>query len=463
MASDKVARARAQTSGLGGRVHRALAGRVFDGVAFAEALTVDGLHPDLAALVAPEPKFSMPWPSSGTGSTGSTPSRPTVRRPVGTMPLEYDFGVTVARDKGEELDLVGGSTPTGRVDWYSFDLAGVGTTGGGATPWEVTGVIPGPVTFAGMPHPRWWQIEDASVSLGHLRADATDLSKLLVTDFALVYGNDWLSVPLPQPVGTLAEITASGHRRLRPPYARAGRDRGGGRRLEPVGPVQRVDPLSGAQRTGQHLFLPPVAPSSGTGPVLEEAAFVRDEAANVVWAVETIVPDGLGGGRDGADAGRRLRTALDPTGPAGSPAPAGAPGRAGCAGCAGGPAGRPALPVRHHRAGELDPVPAGEHRQGHPLDASGAVLVAPRRTGGIPRPTGDQHPPVRRDDRRRGHRQLPRQRGGDPPLRRTGPRRPATRAVDRRNDRGLARPAARAGRGEGASGLRFDVLEVDAT
>jgi hypothetical protein len=460
-ASDQVARARAETSGLGGRVHRALAGRVFDGVAFAVALTMDGLHPDLAALVAPEPKFYDAVAEFRDWFTRLY-AQPTDDAPSGwdDARLEYDFGVTVARDKGEELDLVGASTPTGRVDWYSFDLAGVGTTGDGATPWEVTGVIPGPVTFAGMPHPRWWQIEDASVSLGHLRADATDLSKLLVTDFALVYGNDWLSVPLPQPVGTLAEIAGIvvtdvfGRRTLvRAATGAAGDD------------WSRWDLFSvsnrypGLKALGQHLFLPPVAPSSGNRAGAGRSGVRTGRGGRRgSGRVETIVPNGLGGGRDGADG--RTPPAHGAR-PHGAGRPTGAPGTAGRAGR---PAGRPAVPARHHRAGELDPVPAGEHRREHPLDAPGAVMVAPSRAGGVPRPAGDHILRRGNDRRRRGDRQLPRQRGGDPPLRGAGPRRDATDAVDRRNDRGLAWPASAVPvAGEGASGLRFDVLEVDET
>lgn len=46
------------------------------------------------------------------------------------------------------------------------------------------------------------------------------------------------------------------------------------------------------------------------GPATEEVTFLRDEMANMVWGVETRVPDGLGGGRDGAAAARRLTDAL---------------------------------------------------------------------------------------------------------------------------------------------------------
>ena len=69
-------------------------------------------------------------------------------------------------------------------------------------------MIPAPAEFAGMPNPRWWQFEDAAVDLGTFRAQATDLAKIVVAEFALVYGNNWLVVP------------------VRPADRDAGRDRG---------------------------------------------------------------------------------------------------------------------------------------------------------------------------------------------------------------------------------------------
>lgn len=126
--------------------------------------------------------------------------------------LEYDYPATVAPDNGAQLRLTGASTPLGRVDWFAFDIdsitAPVGSPAlaGPAPAWEVAGAIPSPIIFAGMPNPRWWQLEGRAVSLGHLQADTTDIAKLIVTEFALVYGNNWLCIPHQQRVGTLAEI-----------------------------------------------------------------------------------------------------------------------------------------------------------------------------------------------------------------------------------------------------------------
>ena len=80
-----------------------------------------------------------------------------------------------------------------------------------ANPAQITPVdfnfLPNHVVFRGMPDPRWWNFEDAVTDFGQLDADHVDLAKLLVMEFALVYGNDWFSVPVPTPIGTLERVT----------------------------------------------------------------------------------------------------------------------------------------------------------------------------------------------------------------------------------------------------------------
>jgi hypothetical protein len=315
---DEVAQARLRVAGLGGRVHDALAGRTFDGVAVAEwvrpGLADTDLPPDLATAAKGEETPLLEALQEFRGWFTRLYLQPTANAATGWAEsrLEYDYEVTVAREQGAGLRLAGASTPSGRVDWYCFDVSGTTKLAGSAAPGtEVTSVIPGQVEFAGMPNQRWWQFEDAAVSLGHLRADTTDLAKILVTDFALLYGNNWLCVPYAQPVGTLAEITGIvvtdvfGRRTLvRAATGAAGDDWS---RWDLFSLSHRV---GGLTPLGQHLFLPPALPTENTGPVLEEAAFLRDEGANMVWAVETRIPDGLGGGRDGADVARRLAKQL---------------------------------------------------------------------------------------------------------------------------------------------------------
>ena len=64
-------------------------------------------------------------------------------------------------------------------------------------PAEATAVaIPVPLTYPGMPAHRYWEIEDGRVDFGAIQAGSTDIVRMLLTDFALVYGEDWFLVPI---------------------------------------------------------------------------------------------------------------------------------------------------------------------------------------------------------------------------------------------------------------------------
>ncbi len=52
------------------------------------------------------------------------------------------------------------------------------------------------------------RFEDSVTDFGQLDAEHVDLAKLLVMEFALVYGNDWFSVPVPDAASaTLSRVT----------------------------------------------------------------------------------------------------------------------------------------------------------------------------------------------------------------------------------------------------------------
>ena len=66
-------------------------------------------------------------------------------------------------------------------------------------------MLPAPVTFHGMPAPRFWEFEDARIDLGALQPGATDLPQLLLVETLTGYGNDWFVIPIDLPVGSLVE------------------------------------------------------------------------------------------------------------------------------------------------------------------------------------------------------------------------------------------------------------------
>jgi hypothetical protein len=223
--------------------------------------------------------------------------------------LEYQFACSAPR-KGEERVLEAEEYAEGRLDWHSFDFA-PGGLGAAADPGErvtVSSFLPAPVTFQGMPDPRWWALEDRKTDLGSVRPSTTDLAQLLLMEFALVYADDWFLVPFQLAAGTLARIdglavTSTFGERFWITPAGTGSEQDWHRWA-----MFQIHAAGGGEGPGDSsLFLPPVAVRTLDGPPLEEAELARDEVANMVWAVERIVPSVTGAGRSGRDEARETR------------------------------------------------------------------------------------------------------------------------------------------------------------
>ena len=101
----------------------------------------------------------------------------------------------------------------GGFDWYAFDVAEARVSEDGGEEAEITSLsrslLPIDVRFRGMPNARWWHFEDAVTDFGDVRADRREIAKVLLIDFMLVHGNDWLLVPFDQPVGSLCRVAAA--------------------------------------------------------------------------------------------------------------------------------------------------------------------------------------------------------------------------------------------------------------
>ena len=59
-----------------------------------------------------------------------------------------------------------------------------------------------------MPNARWWEFEDETMDLGAADAGPSDVARLALLEFGLVYGNDFFAIPLQLPIGTLTRITS---------------------------------------------------------------------------------------------------------------------------------------------------------------------------------------------------------------------------------------------------------------
>jgi hypothetical protein len=238
--------------------------------------------------------------------------------------LEYQFDCALPGEDANNIIISADQYYSGELDWFSFDLNKVETIEGlsGASDGndmlnvkdQLLSVIPVEAKFAGAPNSRWWQFENGKVDLGNINAQTTDLSKLIFTEYALMYNTDWLLVPYRVPVGTLCEIKGiivtdvfgqqffvkSATQGLTDNWAGWG-----------IYNLSTINP-DGARNTPTDtrlLVLPSVVKNLESEPY-EEVYFVRDEMTNSIWAIETHLPDELGNSIDGNNNSRAFADAL---------------------------------------------------------------------------------------------------------------------------------------------------------
>ena len=161
----------------------------------------------------------------------------------------------------------------GPLDWYHADADGpIGTS---ATD-PVVRVTPGRLRYPSAPLPRWWQIEDAQVSIGGQAPDRSGLATLVLIDLIVNHSDNWYTISLPVTSGTISTledvtvIDSFGDRwPLRPP-----------------------DDWSLFATTGlasSSLVVWATAPAPLAGPVVDDVLLGMDEDANLIWAVEQVV------------------------------------------------------------------------------------------------------------------------------------------------------------------------------
>ena len=294
-----------------GALRTMLAGRIPDGEAAAAALEAGlasapmalpawlaGADPAVAAGVA------RAWLDWYRGSVAPRPD-PGADAWIDER-LEHRFGVAVGSG-ADQVVLRAPAFGGGRIDWYDFDA--VADPGPFAEPpadappaaepvVRARTTQPSPLRYGGMPADRYWGFEDGQVDLGSLEAQPHDIARLMLAEFATIYGNDWLVVPIDVPFGsftTLSDVsyTTTFGERLTVPQAddegRSGRFR--------LFEISRA----GSTATIDGLFVPPAAVGVMDGPTLEEVVLLRDEMANMAWAVERVVQGPSGDPRSRSD------------------------------------------------------------------------------------------------------------------------------------------------------------------
>jgi hypothetical protein len=143
-----------------------------------------------------------------------------------------------------------------------------------------------------MPSDRWWGFEDAQTDFGQLDAQHVDLAKLIVMEFALVYGSDWFSIPVPSRFGTLQTVTTLvvtdtfGERTLIRPVEQYPVDG-----TTTPWSMFKVSDAPGSLR--DFLLLAPTLGVTDDADPVEDVLFARDNMAAMAWAVEQKLQGGL--------------------------------------------------------------------------------------------------------------------------------------------------------------------------
>jgi len=231
--------------------------------------------------------------------------------------LETSFRAAIRTTEGDVI-LAAPEHLGGRVDWATFDLERVEAVPPIATSPVVTSLIPLPLRLPGMPVVRFWELDDPGFDPGRVEVGPGDVARALLLEMHLAFASDWFLLPLPAPTGSLSRIVrlavtdTFGVTTLVPPADEILADRRFGlwRVAAPASANGPADLLDG-------LLLPSTLGDGFEGPPLEEVALVRDQDANVAWAIARVVPDSYGQARPGFRAGTRID--LPAPGPTASP------------------------------------------------------------------------------------------------------------------------------------------------
>lgn len=227
--------------------------------------------------------------------------RPQAGAPDAWNPQRLEYAFSIAGAFGtEETPLTATEYAQGHLDWHSVDVdfeISLGALRDNAATPQVRAVMPAPVSFRGAPAQRFWEFEDAAIDYGLLPAGPGDLPHLMLSEFATGFGNEWYVIPIELDVGTLTRTRSLvvtdcfGVQVALAPVNAPGTPATGWSMFE-LSPVQRAEGAP-PRPLPNLLFLAPSLLRTLDGRPLEEILFMRDEMANMAWAVEHVVPGPL--------------------------------------------------------------------------------------------------------------------------------------------------------------------------
>jgi hypothetical protein len=223
--------------------------------------------------------------------------------------LEYKFSVSAPTENNQQITLTADQYYQGNLDWYAFDhipelvLNGerIGNGEERSSVRELRAYLPAPVTFKGMPNPRFWEMEERQINFGAINASPTGLLNLLLAEFGLIYANDWIVIPHTTNINTISEIKGIIVKDVFGDRMHINSSNGGDDNSWQRWSMFSISNKNNLGSYNNLLFLPPSLVKFLESEPIEKVNFIRDEISNMVWAVEDTFPSQLGKGISGKE------------------------------------------------------------------------------------------------------------------------------------------------------------------
>jgi len=191
--------------------------------------------------------------------------------------LEYRFGI-----KNQDTKLNAHEYDGNQLDWFNFDLDNLGEI---EQEEQNVSLKPSPVDFPGIPHARWWKFEDKNMDLSQISRPFLNYLQVMLLGFGLIYSNDWFILPIKQKIGHIRKLKKI-------------------KIIDSFGLVSEANPVidsskektkwevftlsrsEGKQSDGRIFYLPNCVYRGMESKPIEQVSFMRDEMANLAWAIE---------------------------------------------------------------------------------------------------------------------------------------------------------------------------------
>jgi len=222
--------------------------------------------------------LKMPLEMKAEEETGDSP---TTMQAKGwdSAHLEYSFSI-----KKNDAELIAEEYDGHQLDWYNFNIMSKGNLNESE---QEIAVKPSQVSYHGMPSARWWTFEDRQINIGDINRPYLNFLTMMMMEFALIYSNDWYIIPLGHKVGHIRKIErlqvmdSFGVTTEVVPVIDTTPDKQGWE-VFTLNPHRSIRELS----DGRLFYLPNNLYYALESEPIEKVSLLRDEMANLVWAIE---------------------------------------------------------------------------------------------------------------------------------------------------------------------------------